>query len=278
MERNAAEASKPEQVSPAEVRSRQRVEMATIAFTLTGGLIGNFVFSRVEVAAFLWLITLVALGDLICTFIPLPLNRRQRLAIVAVTLLVGVSLTFEWIWGQYGAQHAALVSGQLRASDCFPNVQDGQYFIEIGPGSGFSFDKDNHEPFNIMGDTLRFDTENSELKFSMTIRDREGNKIVGIDKNVWKIQPNLSWDHNYTSDSLEVLDLRGRVVLHVQLLKNGVRLNEESYSEQHGSIRLNDGSGPTSDPDFHKEALSKWFKYPSSQYWGQWAIHMPKPQ
>jgi hypothetical protein len=149
--------------------------------------------------------------------------------------------------------------------------------IETSPGTKWVSDIAQHEPFVISGDSIRFDgEEQGNIMLSMLVRDRSGNVIVKIDKNSWHVVPQMSFDKNYSSDALEILDARSRVVLQVQLLTNGIRIGGEWYDEQGGSMRISADPQTTNDPGFHNNnAIPHWFKYPSKAHWSEWAIKMP---
>src|SRR5262249_22978623 len=103
----------------------------------------------------------------------------------------------------------------------------------------------------------------------IAVRDRQGNLIADVKRNIWHVYPPFASDKNYTSDALEVLDARGRVALQLQLLTNGVRLGIETYDEEGGSFRGATGNPSVpSDPTFHRnDAVMPWFEYRSSDHW-----------
>jgi hypothetical protein len=67
------------------------------------------------------------------------------------------------------------------------------------------------------------------------------------------------WDKNYTDDSLEVKDGRGRVVLQVRMLPDRVEFQAEYPDGDTGLLE---------DGFYSKEdGITPMFKYPSSDYW-----------
>ncbi len=107
----------------------------------------------------------------------------------------------------------------------------------------------------------------SNLFLTTTARDDQKNTIVEITANHWRVSnlSNVSWDHNYTKDSLEVMDGRGRVVLQVRIFPDRVQLQEEwqwNSGTPNGGIFQN---GKYSE----KNGIKPMFKYPSKQYWGE---------
>ena len=54
-------------------------------------------------------------------------------------------------------------------------------------------------------------TEDNQVKVSTIVRDKNGTVVAELRKNEWKINPNNSWDRNYTADALEVKDRKSVV-------------------------------------------------------------------
>ena len=213
------------------------------------------------------------------------IGLRYKLKPLAVLLLSCIFALVFWTtaYGQWRAEKASEGRGELVSAGLLPDVPAGQYVIEIGPNSQgrLLFGITNHEPWVMGRDRLRFDSDNNgQMLFSTTIRDRTGNTIVEIDKNVWRVskQENESWDKNYSKNRLEVLDGRGLVVLQVKLFSNGVQL-QGVWHQDNGDgfvfVQLKPGevgsmwglfsaANPQMFPDIYKA-----FKYPSAEHWGE---------
>jgi hypothetical protein len=103
----------------------------------------------------------------------------------------------------------------------------------------------------------------NEIKFSTTVRDSRQNLIVEITDNRWRVSPEKAncWDKNYTKDSLEVKDGRGRVVLQVRLFPDRVQFQVEWPQVGGGVVWDNKSSKET--------GIVPRFKYPSEDYWGE---------
>ena len=65
------------------------------------------------------------------------------------------------------------------------------------------------EPFDFLGDKLKFEKRKDKLFFSTLVRDRNGNLLVEIKDNKWRTSASC-WDKNYTRDSLEVFGWTGQ--------------------------------------------------------------------
>ena len=66
---------------------------------------------------------------------------------------------------------------------------------------------------------LLIEGKNGQIIVSVIVRDYNGKMIAEINKNEWKINPNNSWDRNYSKNSLEIKDPSGNVVLQLGCLK-----------------------------------------------------------
>ena len=67
------------------------------------------------------------------------------------------------------------------------------------------------------GFTAREDSNGIVLTTS--VKDRNGNLIMDLKDNHWRVYPSYSTDKNYTRNSLEVKDSSGEVVLQVVLVR-----------------------------------------------------------
>jgi hypothetical protein len=251
--------------------NRRRRDMAVILFTLCGGLIGNFVFNRIEVAGVLWTVSLAALADWLLSWGKLATIRGVK-RVLCDTAIVAVVWwpTYPIAGSQYRQQHAALLSGTLRAHGkptlSVPSLQvgnGGTLFAWTGK-SGQPMMASVNKPTDAISDKITIERgNNGEVLFSTTIRDSANNLIVEIVKNHWRIgdAKTSCWDKNYTDDMLEVKDGTGRVVLQVRLLPDVVQLQAEwpgrdSSLTEAGKYTKGNGITPV-------------FKYPSEEHWGE---------
>jgi hypothetical protein len=124
--------------------------------------------------------------------------------------------------------------------------------------------------------------EEGHVKVSILIRDQSGNAVAELVKNEWKINPQNSWDRNYSQDALEVKDSGGDIVLQVRALADRVQFQAKLYdSSGHGigfgKIRGPDGKWggamELTDPAHPKLTLriEPLFTYPSDQHLGELA-------
>jgi hypothetical protein len=231
------------------------------------GTFGNFYFGKVEIGALFLTVAFLALGDLICSLWP---KWRMRRAIFDLAFAVVVMGALSpWLWSQYRSQHAALIDGELIAHDSLPGITEGMYGMDIGRPLVAPYA--NREPMKLPGSVLTVDAGPNKMLVSIAVRDRNGDLIAEVKNNVWHVY-SLASDKNYTKDALEVKDARGRVVLQLQLLKNGIRLGGEWYDEEHHSFRIVPHGRPDrEDPGFHRnDVIAPWFKYGSKDHWGEY--------
>jgi hypothetical protein len=121
--------------------------------------------------------------------------------------------------------------------------------------------------------------ENGEVKVSATIRDRSGKVVAELVKNEWKVNPQKSWDRNYTADALEVRDSAGEVVLQVRALPDRIQFQAKLYDATGMGIAFvkSDMPGqPGGLIDFARPPGGKFrvkiapmFKYPSERHLGE---------
>lgn len=117
---------------------------------------------------------------------------------------------------------------------------------------------------------------------STTVRDRDGNLVVSIDRNHWTVYPPYCLDKNYTKYGFEVLDNSKHVLLQIRFMdrdrKEPMRLQVQGewWNDEGRGMRivLAGSPGGASIPLFrqnqHNDALIKpIFKYPSRDFWGE---------
>ena len=290
----------------------------------------------------LWTIPVVASVLLTAGFGQMAVLPRLALVMVCITMLLHLAVMHLRWTAQVAIQIAALlvVSSILwfaYGQAAWNSEQSGKFEgtlisppSQFGPNDGIALrfaDTEgpadiawgSHPPpgraadlVRIANDTrLRLDRgPNGTVLLTTQVRDSRGNLIVDIDRNRWRVSPDtsVSWDHNYTSNALEVLDGRGHAVLSVSLFSNEVALQGLWSASQSKAVELfpcrsgapfpNDGftaSKPAGKsymvwvrlPTRHGQTLegcekavkipegevllSRMFNYPSNEYWGQYA-------
>jgi hypothetical protein len=242
---------------------RRRRDIAVIAFTLCGGLIGNFVFNKIEIAAALWTFTLAAFADYLLSWGKLAaIGGSKRFMCDAIIVGVIWWATYPIAASEYREQHAALFSGTLRARRDGKDHSREQPIVQIGTGSTrFTWPNVNTPMMGGPADKIKVVRDGNDLKLSTTVRDSAGNLIVEIVNNDWRVSKSETncWDKNYTDDSLEVKDGRGRVVLQVRLLPDRVELQAEYPDGDSGLLEVG---------FYNKEdGITPVFKYPSNEHW-----------
>jgi hypothetical protein len=129
---------------------------------------------------------------------------------------------------------------------------------------------------------LRMRIEDHKLEVSTTVRDREGNVVVDIADNHWRVGPSpIVWDKNYTDTALEVEDRRGHVVLQITLRSNWMKIQGEWHDEHGNGARLREMPGkygygllefwltPEKEKELSTGMIEPMFKYPSKEHWGE---------
>jgi hypothetical protein len=246
---------------------RRRRDLLVIVMTLSLGLLGNFVFNKIEVASALWFVALIAIGDMLLSFGPLVRIRAlYRIFFVFLFALICLGVSFPFLNSQYCIQHAALTSGALVADDDGINHAGEKIEVKVGPIDEFvepGGEAISSKGFVSVSDKVKVDRDkNGHIQISTTIRDPQGRLIVEINKNRWRVsdQKTECWDKNYTRDSLEVKDGAGSVILQVRLFPNKV-IMQAIWNVEH--VMMLDG--PMEDG-----GIVPMFLYPSEEHWGEW--------
>jgi hypothetical protein len=246
----------------AETPRRKGPDVVVAIGTFAAGIVGNFAFSKIEIAVVFWFLTLVAIGDLVSLYVGTKLVGK--FAIVAVVVGVGFFLSHSWIYDQYQSQHAALPSGVLVTPSDGKDHSTEPPILEIGDGDAYFVWVGNQDSplFHFWHDKLRIRRDGNRILVSITVKDSQGNLIVEIKDNAWTVSKTGLWDKNYTDNSLEVKDARGRIVLQLRLLPDRVQFQLELPNQ--GDFKIVE-QGKYSDDD----GIVPRFKYPSKDHWGE---------
>ena len=127
-------------------------------------------------------------------------------------------------------------------------------------------------------------TRKRRLVLSTRVFDRKGNLVAEILDNNWKINPNATFDRNFTKEALEVRDSSGDIVLQVRLVGDRVQMQAKFYGlnghgvaigkcadaagNVGGCIQYRGPASPTLTMTFQPI-----FRYPSAEYQGKYAKH-----
>jgi len=168
------------------------------------------------------------------------------------------------------------------AEKVFPKIEfgdSGAILIFAGPEGSplFKFAEDTE---------LTIVNEDNQVKVSTVVRDRTGRIVAELRKNEWKVNPNNSWDRNYTSNTLEVKDPSGEIVLQVKALRDRIQLQAKMFDSSgrgfaFGKLHGPDGWGGGIEftGAAHPELQMKFepmFAYPSDSHLGELAHSPPR--
>jgi len=172
---------------------------------------------------------------------------------------------------------------------CSPSLIRLFQGIEFGDsGAMLAYGGPQGRPFiTFAQDTqLTIVTEDNQVKVSTIVRDKTGAVIAELRKNEWKINPNNSWDRNYTADALEVKDPSGEIVLQVKALRDRIQLQAKMFDSSgrgfaFGKLHGPDGWGGGIEftGAAHPELQMKFepmFAYPSDSHLGELAHSPPR--
>jgi hypothetical protein len=220
--------------------------------------------------------------------------RVSRLpAVIKLLLSVGLTgclaaVSYSPIMATWHKEQAAVTSRTLEAPESEQRFPDGQVQFQIGTdadGTRFNWTGGNGPIMDLVGDKLSIQRKSGKLLLTTQVRDQQGKIVVQVTDNEWQVSPDSSicWDKNYTRNSFEVKDGRGRVVLQVILLPESVRIQGEWWHEDGNGVRImrpfpydRVGTGPIfvkMTKIYHPDdpAIEPMFQYPSKDHWGVYA-------
>lgn len=204
---------------------------------------------------------------------------RVRFQFVITTTVVLLSWHF-YFENQYHEQRASAVEGVLIPEKAILSNQATIRAALDGPVFTFSNSLGSSSlPPGVYRPDLQVREGPSGVILTTSVKDREGHQVVAIKKNHWVVYPPYCSDKNYTSNSLEVKDSTGDVVLQVVL--NGSRAYVKGiWRDQFGA-----GAELVSDENEQQATVISWangaeerqneqlispsFIYPSSEHWGE---------
>jgi hypothetical protein len=166
-----------------------------------------------------------------------------------------------WLANAHATRNALQIGNSI---DMFDANVKGQPFLNLFQDAG-----------------LEVANNDGHLSLSTFVRDQNGKWIVHIENNHWTINPekSISMDHNYTTDTLEVKDGRGHVVLQVRLYPDRISLQGEWFDDQGHGRQITSGKNGSIDiylinfpsqPKPGEVLIKPLFKYPSKIHWAEW--------
>jgi len=128
---------------------------------------------------------------------------------------------------------------------------------------------------------LKVRIEDKQIKVSATVSDYNGDIVAVIVDNEWKVNPNKSFDRNYSNDALEIKDNKDKVVLQIKVTDGILQFQGILYDpkkelswliaqrERDGRM---DGYMEIQKPgESFKYSIIPIFKYPSNLHLGKYA-------
>jgi hypothetical protein len=153
----------------------------------------------------------------------------------------------------------------------------------LGESSPIAWDSPGQALSLYPDSSLAIDRGRDGIEFSAVVQDRNGNVVVSVDHNHWRVT-NSCLDKNYSEDSLEVKDLRGHVVLQIVLLPDAVKLRGEFHNGdgkgalfadaiegkgKGGNVEIWGSDAEESEIQRQRPFVAPMFLYPSRDHWGE---------
>lgn len=134
----------------------------------------------------------------------------------------------------------------------------------VGPISGEAFTSPSGVTYH---QGISLERVEGKLLVSATILDRDNNIIATIDKNHWRVAKGPSiWDKNYSDDTLEIQDSRGRVIFQIRLKPAEIELQWEWANDSATGVT----GGMSVVGKYSKEkGITPRFLYPSDEHWSE---------
>ena len=210
-----------------------------------------------------------------------PINRfprKTRIVMGVVLAVVFIPVFMGTARSQRREERASVTDGYIH-SKTVGTEPFGLLFGETGGPIQWTVE----QVVQLFPDTsLKIEKGSDGIEFSTVVHDKNGNIIVSVAKNHWHVT-SLCLDKNYSDDSLEVKDLRGRVVLQIVLLPSQVQLQGEYHNGLGQGIRIGQSSkgkssggtmemwnSPEEERQIEEDHLiSPMFLYPSKEYLGE---------
>jgi hypothetical protein len=205
--------------------------------------------------------------------------RRTKTAGFLVLLFLFIGICWPVARSQWKLEMSESTTGILVGPECDPF--DLMNRIQIGDTSIIEW----NPLFEVLPPQLtelesflKISKKNNKYVVDSEVRDELGNLVISIKNNEWMVPKSGIWDKNYTTNSIEVMDAHGRVVLQITLLSDRVKVQGEWRDSDGNYTRL--VQTPSGAEMGIKRPLGEVFKmpkicpiflYPSSRHWGELA-------
>ena len=174
--------------------------------------------------------------------------------------------------GRLEHKSETILSAEGKIYPKFEFGDSGAIFVYAGPQGAplFKIAEDND---------IIVEVVYGELKVSTKIRDSQGHIIAEVVRNEWKVNPNKTWDRNYTKNALEVRDPSGEVILQLRLVEDRVQFQAKLYDASGRRTGFGKMLGPEgwggameftgpNNPELSLK-ITPLFKYPSASHLGE---------
>jgi hypothetical protein len=142
--------------------------------------------------------------------------------------------------------------------------------IKIGASTLVWTGKEGEPIIRIGNDPTVIWLENGKLMISAMIRNEAGRVSAKIDANQWTINPNLLFDRNFDDRAVEVVDVKGNVVLQTMMVEEGVSFSGVFYREDGWRIAIGENAFELKPPGVELEThFDPIFNYPSINHLGE---------
>jgi hypothetical protein len=189
---------------------------------------------------------------------------------IGIAVLCCFQLHAQWI-----EERAAKTDGNFK-----PHMTNsGIAYLKVGDSAVIlanELDNPQSTPIFRVGDTAFYIWQDKGFSHvSTTLRDEDGNQIVEIQDNHWRVSSADIWDKNYDGQGLEAKDKKGRIIFHIAFGSDCVVL-EGRFIDGYGHEAefISEGEGKGSNINIRKKRVDErqvpirpMFQYPSKEKW-----------
>jgi hypothetical protein len=116
---------------------------------------------------------------------------------------------------------------------------------------------------------------NGKITASANLFNCNSKLMAELNENEWKIEPNSTWDRNYSRSALEIIDDKGEVAFQIQILSDTVHYQVKYYQASGKVLAIyENGNGMAmylGNADYNCVHIKPIFKYPGSLHLGELA-------
>jgi hypothetical protein len=278
-----------EETNKTESGRRERKEKRDLAMAIVLAAIGIVValVLRVVWGGLSLFIGLIAFAGYIGNLERMSHVKQNKVRAIQFAIIVlGTGLEFVCLYPLRREEKASAIRGHIEAPTGLLPTEVPKF--EIGDsGSILGYSGPTGKPIIAAWESeLVLKNNNGELLVSARVKDRNGNMIVEIKDNEWRVSQNnaVAWEWNYDDTALEVKDGTDRVVFQIKSAWHRYQIQGEWRNDRGevGVVRKDPETGhgllwnvDAGSALYRKSPIVPMFRYPAKDYWARYAQNQP---